>query len=147
MEKRKKNIFISLYVLLWLAQAWESYILARPIPAVVMAIVYELVLTEKKPGYYILYCWCGFFTFIYGLSIYAHCRDHLLYDRMYMSRPHLITVSVLFALAAASIILTVFYRRALKAAGEEKERARAEKRRRRLDAKTAREQRGGGGSE
>lgn len=138
MESRKKNIFICLYIALWLAQAWLTLVRRAPLTAVVLAVIYILVLTERKLSHYILYGWCGFCAVIAAGNIYAYRR-----------RPSEETnvLALILALTVAPIILTVLFRRQLKAAVAEKERAQAEKRRRRLDAKTAREQRGKGRSE
>lgn len=145
MERRKKNIFICLYTVLWLVWAWMSR--RTPFSAVLMAALYWLVLAEKKPGHYILYGWCGFFAVMYGVNFYNYRQFYAFWesqldDGMVTQRPMITASWICFGLMAASIILTVLFRRQIKAAGEEKERAQAEKRRRRLDAKTAREQRG-----
>lgn len=150
MERRKRNIFICLYTVLWLAWAWMSR--RTPLSAVLMAVLYWLVLAEKKPGHYILYGWCGFLAALYGISIYGYWKHYMYWeprldDAAAALSPMDAGVPICFGLAAASIILTVLFRKALKAAGAEKERAQAGKRRRRLDAKTAREQRGKGRSE
>ncbi len=139
MERRKKSVFICLYIVLWLAQAWLALVRRAPYTAVVLAVIYILVLTERKLSHYILYGWCGFGAVIVAGNIYAD----------YGRRPseEIDVLVLILALTVASIILTVLFRRSLKAAGEEKERAQTEKRRRRLDAKVAREQRGKGRSE
>ena len=150
MERRKKNIFICLYIALWLAWAWMSR--RTPFSAVLMAALYWLVLAEKKPGHYILYGWCGFLALMYGVNVYHYRQfysfwESQLEDGMLTRRPMITASWICLGLMAASIILTVFFRKTLKAGTAERERAKAEKRRRRLDAKTAREQRAKGRSE
>lgn len=145
MERRKKSIFICLYTLLWLAWAWMSR--RTPLSAVLMAVIYWLVLAEKKPGHYILYGWCGFLTVMYGVNVYHYRQFYTFWesrlDEGTLTQRPMVTASwICFGLMAASVILTVFFRKTLKAGAAEKERAQAERRRRRLDAKTARERRG-----
>lgn len=139
MERRKKNIFICLYIVLWLAQAWLALVRRAPLTAVVLAVIYILVLTERKLSHYILYGWCGFGAVIVAGNIYAYYRRQIFEETN--------ALVLILALTVASIILTVLFRSTLKAGAAEKERAQIEKRRRRLDAKTAREQRGKGRSE
>lgn len=147
-ESRKKNVFICLYIALWLAEAWMSFDFGKPVPAVVLAVIYVLVLTEKKPGRYILYCWCGLLACFYGFLLAGDARNNILYGEMYMTRPLFSGAVLWLALMLASIVLTVLFQKVREGAEAEKNREKAEKRKRRLEAKTQRDgkSRGKGGS-